>query len=199
MPRWLTRVPLIVWALIAPAVILSGLQFARPDGRRVAVVGAGVIDVLRAQDAPPDTFYELDTRRHEAPQDTLARGSTTIGTWPDVMVIGMDVSAVAGPDGDPEAMQLLARLTRQVENSSGVPVVLSYTSASDDGAPAKDAAERLQKWWREDLCNQPGLRVCVDGLTEGSDPSRLRAAVATGVLDAIRLHDFPGPTSRPAR
>ena len=193
MGTWLSRVPWMVWALLAPAVIIAVVQWQRPQGDRVMVVGAGLVHLLHAQErapghAPPGTFYDLDTRTHEPLAATEQRVQAVLSGWPNVIVFGIDAAELTDSAAEQQAQQVLTRLTAGAENATAVPVVLSPAPAAGDGAAIGEASARVGAWFRAELCQQPGLRLCVDLMPHASAPTAVRAAVAAAVRRAIERH-----------
>jgi hypothetical protein len=185
----------MVWALLAPAVVIALVQWNRPDGKRVMVVGAGLVhqlvpeDAPRGSHAPKGTFYDLSTVAHEPLGGTEQRVQETLRGWPDVIVIGIDASALVDAGAIARAQRVLATLTKAAENATAVPVVLSPAPGPGDGGRVRAASEELHDWFRRELCQQPGLRLCVDVLPHAGDVAAVRAAVGAAVLDAVRRHD----------
>ncbi len=155
----LRRVPWIVWALLAPLVLLGAYRLVVGPGRRVEVVGSGVLASLRAEDAPEGSRYVLEVEAHETGAETERRVREVISTWPDVIVIAFDASAV---DADQTAARFRA-LAEAAENATAVPVLVGF-----------EASER----WFETLCDGPSRRLCVE---PGTDPA---GAIAAGVEEA---------------
>jgi len=226
--RALKRVPWIVWALLAPAVVIGAVQLWTGGGKRVPVVGAGVIGVLRHEDAPPDTHYTLDVERQlqrqvEQQQKQAARvrqsviGSTSpatramaenlarraeraIAEWPDVIVIALDAAELDGGAGaEREAKSTLRTLTEHAENATAVPVVANLAPWPEAGEEIREAAGRVNEWWRTELCREEGLRIGLELVPHAADADAVRDAVAAAVLDGIARHDELRATTQEGR
>lgn len=162
------RVPWIVWALLAPLLIMGGWRLWTGGGVRIHVVGSGVLTELGEQDAPEGTFYDLEVVADEPVEDTRARVETLIASWPDVFVFALDESV---PDED--ALATYEALATAAENATAVPVIV--------GRPEEPEA------FRNELCARgpegARLRVCVE---PGDD---VAGAVAGGVREGRARHD----------
>ncbi len=179
-PPWWKRIPLIVWALVLPALLVGAHRLILGSGRRIPIVGAGALAQLHEADAPEVARYALDVRAHEAPEQTRARIEAEISEWPDILVFGFDEVALQDPA---QAQRDLAELAQAVENAAGVPVVVGFVGADED----------FTRWFRERLCTGGRYRVCVE---PGSD---VAAAVAAGVRDGIARHDALRATTQVGR
>lgn len=179
-PPWWRRVPLVVWALVLPALLVGAHRLILGGGRRIPIVGAGVLAQLREQDAPDVARYALDVRAHEPPAQTRARIEAEISEWPDILVFGFDEVALQDPT---RAKRDLQELAQAVENAAGVPVVVGFVGADGE----------FSRWFRERLCTAGRYRVCVE---PGSD---VAAAVAAGVRDGIARHDALRATTQVRR
>jgi len=176
-PIW-RRIPWIVWALLAPALILGGWRLWTGGGVRIHVVGSGVLTELSADDAPEGTFYDLDVVAGESSAETRERVEAHIASWPDVFVFALD-----GDVPDDEAMATYDALATAAENATAVPVIVGRRSE-----PAAFA---------DQLCangpNGPRLRVCV---LPGDD---VAGAVAGGVREGRARHDALRATTQVGR
>ncbi|MFK8000381.1 MAG: hypothetical protein AB8H86_12335 [Polyangiales bacterium] len=157
----LRRVHWMVYALLAPLVLMGLYRLIVGGGRRVEVIGSGVLTLLEETDAPEGTRYALSVRAHESLSATESRALEAVSRWPDVLVIGFSESALE----EPEARSVLERVAMAAENATAVPVLVGFE------AP-----------WFSALCNVSALRLCVE---PGSDPA---AAIAAGVEEAWQRH-----------
>lgn len=169
-PPW-KRVPWIVWALLVPALLLGGWQLWTGGGKRIHVVGSGVLTELSEDDALEGTFYDLSVVPDESLAKTRERVEEQIAGWPDILVFALD-DAVP----DDEAAAAYEALATAAENATTVPVIV--------GRPNEPEAFRTDL--RAAAAGGAQLRVCV---TPGDD---VAGAVAGGVregrarLDALR-------------
>lgn len=161
-------IPWQVWAALAPAVIILGLQWWTGGRRRVPVLGTGPVSALREQDAPQGARLVIETRQSGDLEQAADGISRAIGGWPDVIVFGL-----AGPAD--AVLTQLARLCREAENAAAVPIAV--------GPAAMDEQQRAR--FRA-LCDGGPLRVCVDGTGEVVDT---RKALAHGIADGLRRHE----------
>jgi hypothetical protein len=185
--RGVRKVPWIVWALIAPAVILGTCKLWSGPGRPVHVVGAGPIHHVRAQDAPKGARYELAHRTRESLQSSRRRIGRAIGNWPDVLVFGLDAQVLenAGPEATRAALE---ELTTQAENATAVPVVAGFVVPEGASDELAHHVKETNAWWRRELCRKDGLRLCVALQPHAGDPQAIRKAVAAAVRDALERH-----------
>jgi len=183
---WVKKVPWIVWAAITPALIIGGVRLWTGGTKRIVVVGAGVIHLLEEQDAPEGTRLDLDLRAHERIEDTVARVESELSAWPDILVISFDAAALEGA-GNRYREELLT-LVEHAEASTTVPVVLAPAPAPGDGEEVIAAAELETVWWREELCQERGLRVCVDLWPYVHDPEGMRRAMTAGIAQGLVRH-----------
>jgi len=148
------------------------------------VVGAGAIARLRT--APPGYRYDLRVRRREAFDETHARITDAIGAWPDVIVLGLDARALAGGASAEDAGRAaMLRIVQQAENATAVPVVLGFVAPDDASPELRAAVDRVNAWWRRDVCRAPGrLRLCVEVEHEADVPD----AIAAALPDALSRH-----------
>jgi len=192
---WLKRVPWIVWALIAPAVVIGAVQLWTGGEPRVPVVGAGALAHLRSEDAPEGANYGLDVERRERPERTAERVEEAIRGWPDVLVVGVDASHLEGEQAGLAVCQTLGTLATHAENATAVPVVASLTLPSGASDATREAVEAGNTCWRETVCAKDGLRLCLDLTPHVGDPQAVRDAVGAAVLDALeRLAELRAST-----
>lgn len=170
--------PWIVWALLAPAVILGAWRLWTGGGERIHVVGSGVLTELGEADAPEGTFYDLAIVPDEPLADTRARVEARIASWPDVLVFALD-DAVP----DDEAMATYEALATAAENATAVPVIVGRRTEPEAFATELCAAGP----------EGARLRVCV---APGDD---VAGAVAGGVRDARARHDALRATTQVGR
>ncbi len=172
------RVPWIVWALLAPLLIMGAWRLWTGGGDRVHVVGSGVLTELSEDDAPAGTFYDLAVVPDEPLEETRTRVEAQIASWPDVFVFALDESV---PDED--AMATYEALATAAENATAVPVIV--------GRPTEPEA------FRTELCahgpDGPRLRVCVE---PGGD---VASAVAGGVREGRARHQALRATTQVGR
>ena len=98
------RIPWIVWAALLVAVILQVLQWTS-GGKRVPVVGGGPVLVIAEQDAPEGTRFDVEASASASLDAAAAQVGAAIGTWPDVLVLGL-------PGGAEQVLPRLARLAQ---------------------------------------------------------------------------------------
>jgi hypothetical protein len=184
----LRRVPWIVWALLAPAVIIGAVRLWTGGATRVPVVGAGVLARVSASPKPEGGRYDLRVQPEESLDATARRVDGAIAEWADVIVFGFDASQLTSEAAEAQAMAHLARLTRRVENAAAVPVVVGFAPTQNAPAEIREAAERVNAWWRKELCPQAGLRLCLDLAPHVGDAAAIQRAVGTAVEDALGRH-----------
>lgn len=176
---------LSVGAAVFVSLLAAGLLWtARPRGPRVHLVGAGVISEVNGEDAPSDVRYVLDVTAHASFEETSRRVASVVQLWPDVVVIGLDADQLR-TSSLAVAQRTLSLLVRQAENATAVPVLLSVTPNAGASADVRRAAAELHVWWRDVLCRQRGLRLCVDLTGLPGAPALMKAAIGQAVLDAL--------------
>lgn len=159
----LRRVHWMVYALLAPLVLMGLYRFVVGGGRRVEVVGSGALVALAETDAPEGTRYDLSVVPSEALHETEARVLEAVSRWPDVLVIGFSESALENSD----ARSVMESVAIAAENAMAVPVLVGFE---------QDVV------WFTSLCDVSALRLCVE---PGDDPA---AAIAAGVEEAWQRH-----------
>ena len=183
----LKRVPWMVWALLAPAVIIGAVQLATGGAKRVTVVGAGPLSTLRADDAPEGYRYDLRLRAHEPIPAAVKRVEDSVAQWPDVLVFALARSVERG-DSAQMACAALGRLAQQAENATAVPVVVGFAAAAAAKAAQRAAVREANRCLREVVCAGSRARLCVDIAPYGDDDRGLRQALASAVVDAGARH-----------
>lgn len=153
----------MVYALLAPLVLMGLYRVIVGGGRRVELVGSGALTLLEETDAPEGTRYDLSVRADEGLHETEARVLDAVSRWPDVLVIGFSESVLE----DPDARSVLERVAVAAENATAVPVLVGFES----DVP-----------WFSALCDVSALRLCVE---PGSDPA---AAISAGIEEAWQRH-----------
>lgn len=185
----LKRVPWIVWALLAPAVIMGGVKLWTGGTQPVPVVGAGVVSALRPQDAPKGVRYRLEVKAHEGFEDTAARAEEALQSWPDVVVFALDGAAIETRHDARAACETLSTLANQAHNATAVPVLASFARDEAVTGDAQAAFEAANRCWRERVCSKGQRRLCVDLVPHASSPRALRDAMRAAVLDAQARHE----------
>ena len=89
----LGRVPWVVWALLAPLVIMAGYRIIVGGGTRVPIVGAGPLGQLREEDAPEVARYVLGVRQRESLEATRARIESATGERSEYSLESFTISA----------------------------------------------------------------------------------------------------------
>lgn len=153
----------MVWALLAPLLIMGLYRLVVGGGRRVEVIGSGVLTSLQETDAPEGTRYDLAVRRDEALHETERRVLEAVSRWPDILVIAFSESALE----EAEVRTVMERVVVAAENATAVPVLVGFQG----DAP-----------WFSSLCDVSALRLCIE---PGSDAP---AAIAAGVEEAWQRH-----------
>lgn len=177
----LRRVPIPIWLALLVFLVLGANELRMGGRERIEVVGAGPIERLRSEDAPPGTRYS----RTFLPGASLAERVETIeakiGLRPYVLLFGL---GAVGPE--PElARRELDRLMRAAENAAFTSVVIGWS----------DADPELRAWWRG-RCRDAARQLCVDPQDAASD-DELRAHVARAVSEAMaRLGRMRATTRR---
>ncbi|MFT5353156.1 MAG: hypothetical protein ACI9KE_000354 [Polyangiales bacterium] len=153
----------MVYALVAPLVLMGLYRLIVGGGRRVEVVGSGALTVLEETDAPEGTRYDLAVQTGETLHETEARVLEAVSRWPDVLVIGFSESALEEPD----ARSVIEGVALAAENATAVPVLVGF----EEDVP-----------WFASICDVSALRLCIE---PGADPA---AAIAAGVEEAWQRH-----------
>lgn len=180
--RWVVAAGIAVAVLVIAAWVLVSLP---PRGVRVPVVGAGAL--ARLGTASTGYRYDLRARERESFEETHARITDAIAEWPDVIVLGLDARALAGGAAAEDAGRAtMLRIVQQAENATAVPVVLGFVPPEGADPALRAAIERVNAWWRVDVCRVPGrLRLCVEVEREADVP----AAIAAALPDAFSRHE----------
>jgi hypothetical protein len=182
----LKRVPWIVWAAIAPLIIIGAIQLRTGGGVRVPFVVAGVGAVVTGDDHPEGAYYTLDTVPRESFAETADRVEEHIREYPDVMVIGLDGDALEDTDeSERQAMANMMTLARHAENATTIPVILSLTPSEPSSGGLAERNARIHDWWRRELCQGGEFRVCVDLAPHAGDAAAVKEAVISGVTHAL--------------
>ena len=198
----LKKIPLLVWAMLATAIIIGSVKLLAGGGSSVPVVGAGALAALRPTDAPPGYRFVFDVAETESLEASAQRIEEAIGRWPNVIVIGLDAAELGDDAAQDRALQTLARLAKQAENALAVPVVVGFVAPEGASAHTRAAVERLAPRWREQVCGRPGVHVCLETPPVMSSPAAFRKAVTGAVADAgwqRMRRDASDPTTLPAR
>lgn len=153
----------MVYALLAPLVLMGLYRLIVGGGRRVEVVGSGALTLLEETDAPEGTRYDLSVQADEGLHATERRALEAVSRWPDVLVIGFSERALEEPD----ARLVVEGVAVAAENATAVPVLVGFNA----DVP-----------WLSALCDVSALRLCVE---TGADPA---GAVAAGVEEAWQRH-----------
>lgn len=188
--RQIKKVPLIVWPVVFMALVIGFGKLVLPEGDRVVIVGAGVVHAVSEDSAPDGTYYDLEVRRHESIAETRHRVEEGLRGWkPRVLVIAFDASALAGGESvERSAREAMTAVSREAENRVIVPIIVGFVATPDDTPAVHGAAERLNRWWREELCTQPGFRLCLDLEPHANDPAAVERAMSVATSDAAARH-----------
>lgn len=178
----------IVWALLAPTVLMAIGRLTTGCGQRVYVVGAGPLAEVREGDAPEGTFYDLDVHAREPVDATSERIERALTEWPDVIVVGFDVRSLEGGEAAEVTLEAAyARVTDRAENTGAVPIVVAPMAPPDASPALRDATSRARAHFQGRVCAEEGLRICLD--LPSADPPAIRAAVAAAVEEGLRVHE----------
>lgn len=193
---WWKRVPWIVWALLAPLVIMLAYRTIVGPGKRVPIVGAGRLAELRETDAPEVARYALEVAEREPLAATRARIEAAISDYPDVLVFGLDARAL-------EADASLARatlldLTVRTERAFGVPVVVGFAPPRDASPALLERAAHARTWFRAELCAAGRYRVCVE-IPDGASRDEVATVIAAGVRDGLARRDALNASTQVSR
>lgn len=182
----LRRVPWIVWALLAPLVILGAYRLVVGGGRRVPIVGSGRIAELRETDAPEIARYVLEVREGESLDATRTRVEAAISEYPDLLVFELDARALQ--EDAARAKATLAELTVQTERAFGVPVVIGFAAPPGASDALRAEVAEARAWFRAELCAQGRYRVCIE-IPDGASRAEVVEVVAAGVRDGLARLD----------